>query len=376
MAARGTFFGREGIQLKGHVETTGVVSVALFAINNDYVTYVDPATGLPYRAEQTIRETARTAATFADFNQPAGVAVIPAKALRAFLLLLCMSAIYRVRTLPLTNGSSYSLTVQSEKQNYLVELRVTGLETIKTNVGSFNTKVCQVRIRNESQGHTYNLRAYFTDDPRHVPVLMTSKLSAGEIRAELAGSGFVATPPVTPTPTPTPVPGVQPPRNPLVIPATPDNSGDLKDLPFKVGEQLNYQVFLPSVQGPVGNATFHVRARSKYFEKDGLFFRLSAQTTNALQKLFVANDTISHMSIRKLCCPFNRDRLNEGLRRSSSTLNIIRLWRALPKRARIEFPSATRLPAFSTCADVNMSPPTKCSFDFVNTKPKTSSSLP
>ena len=378
VAARGTFFGREGIQLKGHVETTGVVSVALFAINNDYVTYVDPATGLPYRGEQTIRETARTAATFADFNQPAGVAAIPAKSITSISGTYdVLSAIYRVRTLPLTNGSSYSLTVQSEKQNYLVELRVTGLETIKTNVGSFNTKVCQVRIRNESQGHTYNLKAYFTDDPRHVPVLMTSKLSAGEIRAELAGSGFVAPPPVLPAPTPTPAPGVQPPRNPLVIPATPDNSGDLKDLPFKVGEQLNYQVFLPSVQGPVGNATFHVRARSKYFEKDGLFFRLSAQTTNALQKLFVANDTISSYVDPKTLLPFHTEIvLNEGRRRSSSKLNINQDYGAATTEsgARIEIPVGTHdyLSFFYMVRTFNMSPPKRNAVSIlVNNKPKT-----
>ena len=79
VSARGTFFGREGVQLKGHVETNGVVNAALFAINNDYITYVDPSTGLPYRGQQTIRETARTAETVADFNQPAGTADIPAR---------------------------------------------------------------------------------------------------------------------------------------------------------------------------------------------------------------------------------------------------------------------------------------------------------
>ena len=70
VAARGTFFGREGIQLKGHVETNGVVNAALFAINNDYISYVDPATGLPFHGEQTIREASRVAETSADFNQP------------------------------------------------------------------------------------------------------------------------------------------------------------------------------------------------------------------------------------------------------------------------------------------------------------------
>src|SRR6267378_4728337 len=68
VAARGTFFGREGIQLKGHVETTGIVNAALFAINNDYITYIDPATGLPFHSQQIVQGASRAAETSADFN--------------------------------------------------------------------------------------------------------------------------------------------------------------------------------------------------------------------------------------------------------------------------------------------------------------------
>ena len=71
VAARGTFFGREGIQLKGHVETTGMVNAAVFAINNDYITYVDPNTGLPFHSQQIIREASRTVRHIGRL-QPAG----------------------------------------------------------------------------------------------------------------------------------------------------------------------------------------------------------------------------------------------------------------------------------------------------------------
>ena len=52
VASRGKFFNRDGIELRAHVETTGVVNVALYAINNDYTAYVDPQTGLPFRVQQ------------------------------------------------------------------------------------------------------------------------------------------------------------------------------------------------------------------------------------------------------------------------------------------------------------------------------------
>ena len=109
VAGRGTFFNRDGIQLRAHVETVGIVNVALLSINNDYTTYVDPQTGLPYRAQQVVREAGRTSEAERDYNQPAGTDAIPSKLSTgespgAYDLL---SALYRVRSLPLTDGASF-----------------------------------------------------------------------------------------------------------------------------------------------------------------------------------------------------------------------------------------------------------------------------
>lgn len=322
VAARGTFFGREGVQLKGHVETRGVVNTALFAVNNDYVTYVDPANGLPYHRQQTIRGTAGTQETADDFNQPAGTGAISTKRKNeipgAYDFL---SAVYRLRALPLAEGTTYTLTARNENLNYLIETKIIGREVIKTTVGSFNTVVAQVRVKPESQS-SYEIKAYFSDDQRHIPVLIVSRLSAGEIRAELAGSGFVAAPSPTPTPTPVapPINGAPPPRTP--IPSTPADNTPV-DLPFKVGEQLNYQIFLPTIQASVGVATFQVRAKSKFFDHDGFQFTVTAQTSNALQKLFVANDSMTSYVDPKTLLPFHNEwTFNEGRRRVTGKLAI------------------------------------------------------
>jgi hypothetical protein len=380
VAARGTFFGREGIQLKGHVETNGVINAALFAINNDYITYVDPATGLPYHGQQTIRETARTTETSADFNQPAGTAAIPDKRTASvpgtydFL-----SAIYRVRALSLADGTSYTLFVHDESQNYQITVKVNGREVIKTNVGSFNTIVAQVRVRSESGGESYSLMANFSDDQRHVPVLIVSRLSAGEVRAELAGSGFVPTPtpPPAPSPIPTPVTGTPPPRTPLVIPGTPAEDAKTGDLPFKVGEQLNYQIFLPTVQGSVGTATFQVRARSKYFDHDGFQFTVNAQTTNALQTLFVASDAMSSYVDPTTLLPFHTEMtFNEGRHRFSSKLTINQDYGTATTDSgnRIEIPVGTHdyLSVFYVLRTLSLSPPKRSALSIlVNNQPKT-----
>ena len=361
VAARGTFFGREGIQLRAHVETTGIVYAALYALNTDYTSYVDPANGQPFRAEQMVREAARSSNTSSDFNQPAGTAAIPEK-LRTggfpgtydFL-----AALYRVRALPLTEGSTYYFTVRGESQEYQVELKIKGHEAIKTNVGSFNAIVSQVRVSNNSDANNYRMQIYFTDDERHVPVLITAKHRAGEIRAELAGSqlnsGVPAKTPskpvVTPTPQPTPATGSSAPSNsPLV------------GLPFKVGEQLNFQAYLASVQQPVGLISFQVRARSKYFEHDGLLLTVTAQTTNAAQRLFVANDALSSYVDPQTLLPFRTElNLAEGPRRSKEILTVNQDYGTATdaQGRRIEMPVGTHdyLSIFYAIRSMNLTPP-------------------
>src|SRR5882672_403513 len=223
VAGRGMFFNREGIQLRAHAETSGVVNVAVFAINNDYTTYVDSATGLPFRAQQVVREADRTSDSASDYNQPAGIAALPSQAGTGVSpgTYDLVSALYRVRALPLVDGASYFITVRNAGDEYQAEVKVSGHQVIKTGVGSFNTVVTRVNVKGR---HDNNTRIYFSDDERHVPVIVTAKQQGGEIRAELVASEVV-TPPrpseakASPTPTPTSVPD---PR----IPATPRTAGN------------------------------------------------------------------------------------------------------------------------------------------------------
>ncbi|HEX3280294.1 MAG TPA: DUF3108 domain-containing protein [Pyrinomonadaceae bacterium] len=391
VAAHGNFFDRDAIQLKGHIETTGMVNAALFAVNNDYITYIDPASGMPFRGQQILRAASRTSDTSADFNQPAGVAALPVKRTAEFPGTYdFLSAIYRVRALPLAQGSTYVMTVRDGGDTYDVELRVNGNEAIKTNVGSFNTIVCRLRFRNNSALNGYNVWVFFSDDQRHVPVLITAHHSAGEIRAELAGSEFIATPPVPPTPGPTPtaITPVVDPRRVITPPVgdgkppagNPDSSTDagaLGELPFKVGEQLNYRVFLPNITLPVAAANFQVRARSKYFDHDGLLFTVGAQTSNALQTLFVANDVITSYVDPKTLLPFHTEfSFNEGRRRFASKLAINQDYGAAVSEtgARIEIPVGTHdyLSFFYALRTFNLTPPRRNAISIlVNNKPKT-----
>jgi hypothetical protein len=314
---RGQFYGREGVELHAHVETIGVVSAALYALDNTYVTFVDPATGLPYRAQQVIREAARVADVTRDYGAPLGDTAMPSTqtaggaAPGTYDLL---AALYRLRALPLAPGAVYTLAVQNGDGVYNVEVRVTGREMVKTNVGSSNAVVAQVRVRGNDQADAYRVRAYFTDDERHVPVLITARHPAGEIRVELASAEMTAGPlPVTAGATPPPQPGVTPPPG-----ATPPPTGNptsvrtpagpsVASLPFKPGEHLNFNFFLGSSPQPIGTASFQVRPRARYFNRDGLLLTTVLQTTGAGQTLFPVHDRINTYVDAATLLPFRTE---------------------------------------------------------------------
>ena len=343
VAGRGRYFEREGIELRAHVETSGIVNVALLALNNDYITYVDAATGLPYRSQIVVREAGRTTEAASDYNQAAGTEAIPGK-LRAgefpgtYELL---SAVYRLRAMPLSEGVSFSINVRNDTQDYEADVRIIGRQLIKTNVGSFNTLVARVSL---SSGPLTNVRVYLTEDEWHVPVLVTAKHKAGEIRAELAASQRNTAPPAA---TPTPQRVVPPSDGRALVPVPNPNtsvSATPLNLPFRVGEELNYQIYLGATDQPVGSAAFSVAARGRYFNRDGLLLTATAQTTNAGARVFYVNDKISSYVDPETLLPF-RTEMNfaEGQWRSTRNYNIDQDRGAVTTdtRTRIEIPVGT-----------------------------------
>ena len=342
VAGHGRYFDRDGIQLQAHAETSGVVNVALLSLNNDYTTYVDAATGLPYRAQQVVREAGRTTEAESNYNQPAGTDAIPGK-LRAggdsTGIYDLLSAIYRLRAMNLTVGSSHDFTVRIESQDYQADVRVVGHSMVKTNVGSFNALVAKVRM---SGSPIYNIVIYLSDDEWHVPVLVTGKHDDGEIRAELAASELVA--PTAPSVTPTPAAVVPNPNRtvPTTDPST--NSGPALNLPFKVGEQLNYQVYAGTETQPVGLVTFAVTARGRYFNRDGLLFTVTAQTNGAGGRLFFVNDKILSYVDPETLLPFRTEmNLAEGKWRTTRVYTVDQDRGAVTtdKNQRIEIPVGT-----------------------------------
>jgi hypothetical protein len=372
VVSRGVYFGRDAFQLHAHVETTGVINVALFSLNNDYTTYVDAASGFPFRVQQVVRAATKPTDTFHDFNQSAGtLARSKQRAIVGTYDLL--AGFYRARALPLTEGSTYTFLVRTEAAEYTAELKIVGRESVRTNVGTFNSIVGQIRVGNNSP--IKDLKIYFTDDELHVPVLMSARVSTGDLRAELAASDFVKPPAAKASPTP-PVAVAVPTSTPALSQPTYNSAGS-EEWPFSVGEQLNYQVFIANSNAPMGSATFQVRGHSRYFDRDGLFLTVKAATTGLAARLFVASDQIDSYLDPKALLPY-RTILNliEGKRRINQTMIVNQDYgtATTAQGEKIEIPVGTHdyLSFFYAFRTFNLNPPRRNAISIlVENKPKT-----
>ncbi|HKP39063.1 MAG TPA: DUF3108 domain-containing protein [Pyrinomonadaceae bacterium] len=344
VAGRGRYFNRDGIELRAHVETTGVINVALLALNNDYTTYIDAVSGLPYRSQQVARQPGKSSEATSSNNHPAGTEAIPPRSLGgetgAFDLL---SAVYRLRAVPMIEGTSFLISAVSDSQEFPAEMRIAGRAMIKTGVGSFNTIVGKIKAKGAPLS---DIRVYFSEDEWHVPVLITAKHREGEIRAELAASELIqpTSPPTGPTIQPVrPLPTDG--RTPPVVPGdnTGPNASNL-NLPFSVGEQLNYQVYLGDGSKSMGTLTLGVTSRGKYFNRNGLMFTVTAQTNSDGGRLFYVNDKIVSYVDPETLLPFRTEiNLAEGKWRTTRAYNVDQDRGAVitDKKARIEVPVGT-----------------------------------
>jgi hypothetical protein len=184
-------------------------------------------------------------------------------------------------------------------------------------------------------------------------VLITAKVPSGEVRAELAASELtVPDPRQTNTPTQPIKPA--PRESPITaIPGTPErlqprdgtaSELPLKDFPFKIGEQLSYQVYLSSTPQPVGTITFTLKARGRYFNRDGLLFSVTARTTGPGSRLFPVNDQINSYVDPTTLLPFRTElNLAEGKFRQTRaySLDQNRGAAVADTRERIEIPVGT-----------------------------------
>jgi hypothetical protein len=136
----------------------------------------------------------------------------------------------------------------------------------------------------------------------------------------------------------------------------------LKDVPFRIGEQLTYQVYLSSSPQPVGIVKFTLKARGRYFNRDGLLFSVTGQTNGPGSRVFPVNDSLNSYIDPTTLLPFRTElNLSEGKYRYTRAYNLDQNRGAAVSdgKERIDIPVGTHdlISAFYSLRTFDLRPP-------------------
>lgn len=338
LADRGMFFGQEGYQLRTRVETVGYARSLLADVDNQYNSYVDARSILPYRIENSTRQgrnrsdelvifdRARNSARFSDgseINLPPDTCDLP-------------SSLYALRLRDLKPGASHKFTILFGKTLSEVEAVARPSERVITQAGAYDAIRVEFNIKSSAASvNKLRVKAWFSNDVRRLPVLLSMQSPLGELRAELSSSVINTAP--------RPEIGRTVPGNPPLLASTglppPDavfeaitlGEVPLDNFPFLVGERLSYDISWGNFVS-VGQLSFQVRRQGKLSNRRVYEFVSEAASLGAARAVLNINDIFtSYVDADKLT-PVRTDlRLREGRRNKEITAdydqagNLVRL---------------------------------------------------
>ncbi|RRQ20875.1 DUF3108 domain-containing protein [Thiohalobacter thiocyanaticus] len=100
-----------------------------------------------------------------------------------------VSAFFTTRSLPLEAGETYRLPVVDKDRHYILSVEVLGRERLDTLLGE-DTPTVKIHPRLQSDGifkRSGEMHLWLTDDDRHLPVRMESRVKYGKVISELTG---------------------------------------------------------------------------------------------------------------------------------------------------------------------------------------------
>ncbi len=316
---RGQFYGQDSYQISTRIETLGQVRSLFNQIDNQYTSYINTQTALPYRVigavqqgdkqgiETVILDHARQQAVFSDDSTlpiPAGTFDLP-------------SLIYGLRLRALPEGSKQKVSALLGHDLLEAEAVVKKNERITTQTGTYDT-IC-VKFYPQKSLSKYRAYVYFSNDELRLPVLITAQLPIGEIRAELT-SATVSMRQMTPLAKMRPLTDESG-AIATLVPAPTNAKNDAgkyvageMSLPFAIGERLNYEIAWGNFTS-VGRASFEVRQQGMLGSNRVFELHAEATSIGAARRLITVNDQVSSFASLESLTPLRTDlRLREGSR--------------------------------------------------------------
>ncbi len=187
---------KKAFHIVGKGRSTGMVHL-VFKVDDNYETYVDQSTGLPFRFIRQIDEGGYKKDLQIDFNQEQRKAFVLDKKHNENHTYSTppnvhdmLSAFYYLRNdlnkKPLIPGQEYQLNMFYDKENHDFKLKFLGREVIKTKFGKiatlkFRPYVLAGRVFEEKE----SLTLWVSDDDNKMPVKISASLAVGSLNASL-----------------------------------------------------------------------------------------------------------------------------------------------------------------------------------------------
>ncbi|MEP7342490.1 MAG: DUF3108 domain-containing protein [Acidobacteriota bacterium] len=323
---RGIYFGQDSYQIRTKVESLGQARALFGDVDYQYTSYVSPQTALPHRLVSSVRQgktqadetvifdQSKQQATFSDESTlaiPQGTYDLP-------------SLVYAMRLRGISEGSKQKFTAIFGKDVIEFEAICKGREQLVTQTGTYTA----IQVKLYPKGKKFNdYRGYvwFSDDAQRLPLVIKIKFSIGEMRADLT-SAIIAVPSAPPsvlgkaltdesgTPTLPQEGGKNTNGNKGALNQPSATATPMPNLPFVVGERLNYDIAWGSLAS-VGKASFEVRQQGLLGRNSVFEFYGEASTVGAARSLMNVNDQASSFATVESLLPLKTDiRLREGRR--------------------------------------------------------------
>ncbi|MBS1791290.1 MAG: DUF3108 domain-containing protein [Acidobacteria bacterium] len=339
---QGIFYGQDSYQIRTKAESLGQVRSLFGDIDHQYTAYVNPRTALPYRLVRSVRQgktqtddtvifdQGKKQATFSDdtsVNISSGTFDLT-------------SLLYAMRLQGVPESGKQKFSALFGKEIVEFEAIFKGREQLVAQTGTYNA--IQVKLYPQNKKYKkYRGYVWFSDDAQHLPVAIKATLPFGELRADLT-SATISVPSATPlakvkewidesgtnrSPNGGGVssvgvpsnsgktsPGSGDPRGSKLPGAESGNTDPAPNLPFGVGERLNYEVAWGQFSS-VGKVSFEVRQQGMLGANRVFEFYGEASTVGAARSLISLNDQANSFVLVNSLLPVKTDlRLREGRR--------------------------------------------------------------
>ena len=277
VVSRGKLAEKDAVELRSKIKTNDFVSAAFYLLDESRTTFASAEKGLPLYIRKT-----------------ENASVLPKETVNNFLIVPTLNhdiltLIYQARNA----GGTGNFPLQENDKIYNVSLTPTVNEKVKTDAGEFDTNCVAVQSEFLTEKGLTDFKINFSSDEQKIPVLFRFKTTKGDFRVTLASiqgnEGETSETPQPPFPTQTPRPVPTPKPIPTPTPYI-ENQPLLKELPFQLGETLDYQI---SDGGQiVGNIRLEAKERKLFSNQDSLLLMATITASAAGNRVFTTGDGI------------------------------------------------------------------------------------